>query len=165
MENVGLLLTKDIKLHRKWFNEMVSLIGIKVIHYAPKNSKSYNDFTELFSNYQSPEVIGCIFEEHPTQKTMKKLGWDSELQDSESIIHVAYDTQDIQAGSLFIIPSGIDCTKGRLFRATELAVGIIYPASITCKLVPEWEDDYSTTQNEFKHSSFNLLNNETSEIL
>lgn len=161
--NYGLLLTPDIKLHRKWFDEMVKLIGIKVVYRAPQKGKHYTTFTEIESNYQSPEVIGCIFEEHPTQKTMKKLGWDSELQDNESIIHVAYDTHDIQVGSLFIIPSGIDCTQGRLFRATELAVGIVYPASITCKIVPEWENDYSTIQNEFKHSSFNLLNNENME--
>lgn len=162
-ENYGLLITPDIKLHRRYFSEMTKLLGIKVVYRAPKPSKSYTSFSEIESNYQPPEVIGCIFEEHPNQKTMKKLGWDSELQQEESIIHVPYDTHDIQVGALFIIPSGIDCTKGRLFRVTELSVGIIYPASITCRLVPEWEDNYSNSQNEFKHTSFNLLNSEKRE--
>ena len=94
---------------------------------------------------------------------MKKLGWDSELQTEESIISVPYDTKDVQAGSLFILPSALDNTKGRLFRATELSTIMIYPASITCKLVPEWEDAYTPTQSEFKHTSFNLLNNEDTE--
>lgn len=161
--NYGLLLNQDIKLHRHYFNEMVKLIGIKVVYRAPQKGKHYTTFTEIESNYQSPEVVGCIFEEHPNQKTMKKLGWDSELQTEASIISVPYDLHDIQVGSLFIIPSGIDYTQGRLFRVTELSVGIIYPASITCRIVPEWEDSYSTTQNEFKHTSFNLLNNEESE--
>lgn len=159
-QKYGLLLTPDIKLHRQYFNEMCKLIGIKVIYRAPKPDKHYTNFTEIESNYQPAEAVGCIFEEHPTQKTMKKLGWDSELQTEESIISVPYDLHDLQVGALFIIPSGIDCTKGRLFRVTELSVGIVYPSSVTCKLVPEWEDDYTPDQNRFEHSSFNLLNNE-----
>ena len=35
---------------------------------------------------------------------------------------------------------------------------MIYPASITCKLVPEYEDTYSNSKDNFKHSSINLLN-------
>ena len=158
--NFGLLLTPDIKLHRQYFNEMVKLLGIKVVYRAPKLDKHWTNFTEIESNYQSPEVVGCIFEEHPTQKTMKKLGWDSELQTEESIISVPYDLHDVQAGALFIVPSGLDNTKGRLFRVTELSNIMVYPASITCKLVPEWEDAYTPTQSEFKHTSFNLLNSE-----
>ena len=159
-QKYGLLITPDIKLHRHYFDEMCGLIGIKVVYRAPKADKHYTTFTEIESNYQPAEVVGCIFEEHPTQKTMKKLGWDSELQTEESIISVPYDLHDLQVGALFIIPSGIDYTKGRLFRVTELAVGIIYPASVTCRLVPEWEDSYSPNLNRFEHSSFNLLNPE-----
>lgn len=159
-QKYGILITPDVKLHRNYFKEMCKLLGIKVVYRAPKADKHWTNFTELETNYQPAEVVGCIFEEHPTQKTMKKLGWDSELQTEESIISVPYDLHDVQVGSLFIIPSGIDNTKGRLFRVTELSVGIIYPASITCRIVPEWEDDYSPNQNHFEHSSFNLLNNE-----
>lgn len=162
-QNYGLLLNQNIKLHRMYFKQMCSLLGIKVIHRAPQPGKHWTNFTELESNYQSPVVVDCIFEEHPTQKTMKKLGWDSELQTEESIISVPYDTKDVQAGSLFILPSALDGTKGRLFRATELSTIMIYPASITCKLVPEWENAYTPTQSEFKHTSFNLLNNEDTE--
>lgn len=162
-QKYGILLNQDIKLYRMWFKQMCSLQGIKVIHRAPQPGKHWTNFTELESNYQSPVVVDCIFEEHPTQKTMKKLGWDSELQTEESIISVPYDTKDVQAGSLFILPSALDNTKGRLFRATELSTIMIYPASITCKLVPEWEDAYTPTQSEFKHTSFNLLNNEDTE--
>lgn len=159
-DKYGVLLTPDIKLHRQWFNEMVKLLGIQVIYRAPKPDKHWTTFTELESNYECPLKIGCIFEEHPTQKTMKKLGWDSELQQEASIIHVAYDTPRIQVGSLFIIPSGLDCTVGRLFRVVEMSVSIVYPASVTCKIVPEWENNYSPNLNEFQHTSFNLLNGE-----
>ena len=78
------------------------------------------------------------FDEHPTQQTMKKIGWVSELQKDSSLIHIAYDTPDIQQGALFIVPSGLDDGKGRLFRCVKLTNSIVYPASIACEIVPEY---------------------------
>ena len=37
---------------------------------------------------------------------------------------------------------------------------MIYPSSITCQLVPEYEDTFNSSQYNYKHSSFNLLNEE-----
>ena len=156
----GRLITPDIKLHRKWFDEMVRLIGIQVVYRAPRKDKQWTSFAEIESNYQPSIVIGCIFDEHPTQQTMKKIGWVSELQKDSSLIHVAYDTPDIQQGALFIVPSGLDDGKGRLFRCVKLTNSIVYPASIACEIVPEYEDTYQNTNNDFMHSSFNLLNEE-----
>ena len=156
----GRLITPDIKLHPKWFDEMVRLIGIQVVYKAPRKDKHWTSFAEIESNYQPSIVIGCIFDEHPTQQTMKKIGWVSELQKDSSLIHVAYDTPDIQQGALFIVPSGLDDGKGRLFRCVKLTNSIVYPASIACEIVPEYEDTYQNTNNDFMHSSFNLLNEE-----
>lgn len=156
----GRLITPDIKLHRKWFEEMVRLIGIQVVYRAPRKDKHWTSFAEIESNYQPSIVIGCIFDEHPTQQTMKKIGWVSELQKDSSLIHVAYDIPDIQQGALFIVPSGLDDGKGRLFRCVKLTNSIVYPASIACEIVPEYEDTYQNTNNDFMHSSFNLLNEE-----
>lgn len=154
----GSLLTPDAKLYRKYFDEMVRLIGIKVIYRAPRKDRYYTTYSEIDSNYEDPMVIGCIFNEHMDQKTLKKMGWVSELQPNSSIINVAYDTPNIQQGCLFIVPSGIDNAKGRLFRCVNLTNSIIYPASIACEIVPEYEDTYAISNNDFKHSSFNLLN-------
>lgn len=156
----GRLITPDIKLHRKWFSEMVRLIGIQVLYRAPRKDKHWTSFAEIESNYQPSIVIGCIFDEHPTQQTMKKIGWVSELQQDSSLIHIAYDTPGIQQGALFIIPSGLDDGKGRLFRCVKLTNSIVYPASIACEIVPEYEDTYQNTNNDFMHRSFNLLNEE-----
>ena len=41
--------------------------------------KYYTNYTEIESNYFEPIEVGCIFDEHPTQQTLKKLGWVSEL--------------------------------------------------------------------------------------
>lgn len=140
-DKYGLLLSPDIKIFRSYFEEMVRLLGIKVVYYAPRpGSKRYTTYEELKTNYQEPQVVGVIFEEHPTQKSMKKLGWVSELQESSSVIHVPYDLPDIQKGALFAIPSGLDHTKGRLFRVEQLTNSMVYPASIACEIVPEYEN-------------------------
>lgn len=159
-DKYGILLKNDIKLHRKYFNEMCNLIGIKVIYRAPRKDKHYTTYGEIDSNFQDPLVIGCIFTEHPDQQTMKKIGWISELQENSSLIHVAYDTPDIQQGCLFIIPSGLDDGKGRLFRCIRLTNSMIYPSSIVCEIIPEYENTYPNTNNDFKHKSFNILNEE-----
>lgn len=155
----GLLIHEsDIKLHRHYFKEMCKLIGIKVGYRAPKSDKHYTTYAEIESNYMPIDIIDCIFEEHPNQQTLKKLGWAAELDDSPAIISIPYDLHGIQQGALFLIPSAFDNSRGRVFRVIELSTIMIYPASITCKLVPEYENTYSDSKDNFKHSSFNLLN-------
>lgn len=155
----GLLLNeKDILLHRQYFQEMVTMLGVKVIHRAPRQGKTYTTYSEIESNYFEPEVVGCIFDEHPTQRTMKKLGWVSELDGNASIISVPYDLKGLQQGSLFIVPSAFDNSKGRLFRVVEITSMMIYPCSLTCKLVTEYENTFSTSHFNHKTDSFNLLN-------
>ena len=156
----GSLLTPDIKLHRQYFNEMVKLQGINVIYRSLKSGKKWTTYGEVDANYNNPELVGCIFDEHPTQQTLKKIGWVSELQENASIIHVPYDTSKLEVGCLFIIPSGLDDGKGRLFRCTKLSNIMVYPASMTCEIVPEYENTYHNGLNDFKDTSFNLLNEE-----
>ena len=164
-EKYGLLLNENIKLHRQYFREMVKLLGVYVIYRAPKADKHWTTYGEIESNYESPLLVGCIFDQHPTQQTLKKIGWVSELQENASIIHVDYDLPNLQQGALFIIPSGLDNAKGRLFRVTKLTNSIIYPASIMCEIVPEYEDTFiPETQYDFQHSSFTSLNEEKDQM-
>ena len=158
--NYGLLLNDDITLHRDWFIQMCELIGIKVIYRAPRQDKHYTNYTEIESNYEKAVAVGCIFEEHPKQQTLKKLGWVSELQEDASIIHVEYNLPNIQLGALFIIPSGLDNTKGRLFRVTKLSNTMIYPSSMSCAIVPEYDNTFSKSLLNHKHTSFNVLREE-----
>lgn len=158
--NYGLLITGDTKLHRSWFKQMTKLIGINVIYRAPKPNKHYTTYAEIESNYEKPCLVGCIFDEHPEQQTLKKIGWASELQENASIIHVPYDLEGLQQGALFIVPSGLDNALGRLFKVIKLSNIMIYPASIACQIVPEYENTYEKSQSDFKHSSFNLLDDE-----
>lgn len=161
MSSYGLLLNKqDILLQRSYFNELVVMLGVQVKHRAPRPSKTYTTYAEIQSNYFEPETVGCIFSEHVDQRTMKKLGWNSELTTSAAIISVPYDLNGIQQGSLFYIPSAFDNTHERLFRVVELSSIMIYPASLTCRLVPEFEDTFSDNLYDHTRNSFNLLRTE-----
>lgn len=159
--NYGLLLNKeDILLQRNYFNELVTLLGVQVKHRAPRKDKHYTTYAEIQGNYYEPETVGCIFTEHLDQRTMKKLGWNSELTTDAAVISVPYDLNGLQQGSLFYIPSAFDNTPDRLFRVVELSSIMIYPASITCKLVPEYETTFSDNLYDHRRNSFNLLNKE-----
>lgn len=164
MENrdTGLLLNKhNILLQRKYFVEMTHLLGIQVVYRAPKEDKHWDEYGELDSYYQAPQVVGCIFDEHPDQKTMKKMGWVAELQEGSSIIHVPYDLKDLQVGALFIIPSAIDNSVGRLFRVTTMSVISVYPASIACEVRAVYKNDTEAkSTSDFTNTNFNLLKEE-----
>lgn len=165
MENsdTGILLDKqNITLHRQYFKDMVHLIGIQVLYKAPTtSSKQYDDYGELNTNYTAYIRVGCIFDEHPNQWTMKKLGWNSELSTTNSIIHVPYDLVDLQAGCLFVIPSGLDKAQGRVFKVIRMSTISVYPASISCEIGPVFENELEqSTLNEFTKTDFNLLKEE-----
>ena len=164
-QKYGLLLQPSIKLHRQYFKEMVKLQGIYVLYRAPLPDKHYTKYAEIDSNFAPPLLIGCLFNDHPSQYTTKKLGWVSELQENSSLIHVDYDLPGLQIGALFIVPSGLDKGKGRLFKVTKISNIMIYPASITCEIVPEYEDTLDQeTINDFTDGSFNLLQDEEQSI-
>ena len=139
--NYGLLINKDIKLHRTWFKQMTALHGINCKYRAPLQNKDYDLYADLHTGYKPEILVGCLFEEHPDQKSLKKAGWVAELQESSSIIHVPYDLPDLQVGALFEIPSGLDNGKGRTFRVISMSNIMIYPASITCELALEYENN------------------------
>lgn len=154
----GLLLNKDIKLHRQYFKEMVKLLGINCIYKAPRPSKEYDDHGELDSKYYEPVIVGCIFQEHPDQKTLKKQGWVAELQEGSSMIHVPYDLPHLEQGALFIVPSGLDHAKGRVFRVIQMQNIMVYPASIACEIAPEYEDTVEKANIvDFSKNTFTVL--------
>lgn len=154
----GLLLTKDIKLHRSYFRQMVKLLGITCNYRYPLEGKTYNLQGDLNAHYSKPQKVGCIFQDHPDQKTLKKMGWVAELQENASIIHVPYDLQGLEVGALFEIPSGLDNAKPRVFRVISMQNIMVYPASIACEIAPEYitTDELTVTQ-DFTQTNFNLL--------
>lgn len=154
----GMLLTPEIKLHRKYFLEMAKLLGIQLIYRAPLPGKTFDEHGDLNANYYPGQVVFGIFQDHPDQKTLKKMGWVAELQENSSIIHVPYDLPNLQVGALFIIPSGIDKAEGRVFRVISMQNIMVYPASIACEIAPEYEDiDEPILHEDFTQSTTTLL--------
>ena len=82
------------------------------------------------------------------------------MDENASFIHVPYDLEGLQQGSLFVIPDAFNPKKGRVFRVIEMSANLVYPASITCEIVPEWKNNFESAQLTFSHSNFNLLNDE-----
>lgn len=135
----GLLLNKNIKLHRAYFKQMLALHGINCKYRAPLANKTNDIHGDLQTGYKPEVIVGCLFEEHPNQKSLHKAGWVAELQEGSSMIHVPYDLPDLQVGALFEIPSGLDNGRGRLFRVISMSNIMIYPASIACEIALEYE--------------------------
>ena len=74
------------------------------------------------------------------------------------MIHVPYDLPGLQVGALFNVPSGLDNTEGRLFRVIGLQNIMIYPASITCEIAPEYLDsEEQTLIQDFSKNNFTVL--------
>ena len=159
----GLLITKDIKLYRTWFKQLIALHGINCKYRAPLDNKEYDRHGDLQTGYKPEIIVGCLFEEHPNQKSLKKAGWVAELQESSSIIHVPYDLPDLQVGALFEVPSGLDRGKGRVFRVISMSNIMIYPASIACEIALEYDsvdEQHLVTSAHEKENMPLLIDNE-----
>ena len=157
-KDYGILITPEIKLHRQYFKEMVKLLGVNCIYRAPLPGKTFDAHGDLDAKYYPGEVVSVIFQEHPDQKTLKKMGWVAELQENSSIIHVPYDLPNLQVGALFIIPSGLDKAEGRVFRVISMQNIMVYPDYIACEIAPEYEDiDEPILYNDFTQSTTTLL--------
>ena len=141
IKDYGILISPNIKLYRTWFKQCVALHGINCKYRAPLSNKENDIHGDLQSGYKPEITVGCLFEEHPNQKSLKKAGWVAELQEGSSIIHVPYDLPDLQVGALFTVPSGIDNSKGRVFRVISMSNIMIYPASISCEIALEYESN------------------------
>ena len=163
MENkdTGLLINeKNVKLQRFYFKQAVKLIGIQTLYYAPRKNKHYNGYGELKSFFCEPFSVGIIFEEHPTIYTMKKLGWNTELQEGETLIHVPYDVPGLESGGMFEIPSGLDQTESRRYRILKMATSFVYPSEIVCHIAPLYRTNFEKSQLVHKSDNFSLLNDE-----
>lgn len=157
-KDYGFLINKDIKLHRKYFDQMTKMLGINCIYQEPLQGKDYDMHGHLNAKYKEGVTVGCIFQDHPDQKTLKKMGWVAELQEGSSIIHVPYDLSGIQVGALFTIPSGIDNAPPRVFRVISMQNIMVYPASIACEIAPEYFDrDEQVQFTDFSKEDFTVL--------
>ena len=156
--DTGILISKkNVELQRFYFKQAVKLIGIQVKYRAPREDKKYNGYGELDTYFYEPLNTGVIFEEHPNIWTMRKLGWDVELQEGETLVHVPYDLPKLERGGILEVPSGLDNTSPKRFRILRMRASMVYPSEIVCHIAPLFTSTYSNTQQEHKDNNFNLL--------
>ena len=159
--DTGLLIKeKNVKLQRFYFKQAVKLIGIQTLYRAPRKDKHYNGYGELDTFFFEPVKVGVIFEDNPTIWTLRTLGWDTELQEGENLIHVPYDVPGLESGGVFEIPSGIDHTEPRRFRILKMRTSMIYPSEIVCHIAPLYVSTFDKTALNHKDNNFSLLNDE-----
>ena len=157
---VGVLINKDTLLQREYFKEFARLRGFESEYQYPlPESKRYStQGEEIRANFSTPQPVWCILNDITDQKTARKLGWNAEQLDSLLLLSVPYDLPELQVGALFTVPSAVDDGDDRLFRVIEMSTVQIYPASITCRIAPEYETEVEKTEvRDFTTTTFNLL--------
>jgi hypothetical protein len=50
------------------------MLGINCIYQEPLRGKDYDMHGHLSAKYKEGVTVGCIFQDHPDQKTLKKMG-------------------------------------------------------------------------------------------
>lgn len=53
---------------------MIKQYGINCKYRAPLPGKRFDTHGDLKTDYYPEKIVGCIFQDHPDQKTMKKMG-------------------------------------------------------------------------------------------
>lgn len=165
MEKYGSLFQENsIKLHRKYFAEMVRLWGVLTQYYAPKKNNHRTVYGEMESSYYEPIEVGVLFNQHPDQKTMKKLGWDNQTDTEAILITVPYDLPNIEVGAQFLFPAAIDGGEPKKYKVIRMRTSMIYPSSIVCECMPEYEDDFPSSDFDFAYSGVNVVNREDDNV-
>lgn len=159
----GLLLDKEnLMLFREWFQQATDMLGIKALYRAPREeAKQYDLHGELDAKYYEPIPVNCFYQENVNQQTAKLMGWNHELNKGATLIVVPYELKKLQQGGLFVLPSAIDNSEGRVFKVLRMEVSPVYPSEVICELGPMFKSELESSQvKDFSKSNFNLLNEE-----
>lgn len=145
------IIREDAVIFQEYFNEMLEMYGIDVLYYQRKEKCSeWNAVGELSANYYSPIEAKILFDQIPSVKTLKKLGWVTELDSQQPIVHMKYDLPGLQQGCLIKVKDPLSLSNdGRMFRITKMSTGIIYPFSITAQIVAIVGTDIEETVNPY----------------
>lgn len=155
------LISQDAEIFREYFKECLEMYGIPALFFQPKEDICQKKFTtlgEMKNLYYDPIETQVLFEATPKVQTLRKLGWVTELDKEQPIVHVDYDLPGIARGAVFKIKDPLSVTDGRLFRVTKMSVGILYPASISCQIVAVLGKEPEETLNPYNGPKSIFLN-------
>ena len=140
------LIKKDALMFRKYFREMLRKYGIDCSYFQViEGTAEYNVNGEFSADYHDPISSQVLFDQIPKISTLKKLGWNTSVEESQPLVHVDYDLPGLQIGCLFSIEDPMRPGKGKLFRVTKMSMGIIYPMCVTAQVVAVLGDQVENT--------------------
>lgn len=134
---MSLISEQEVNYLRSQFKEAVKQLGVPFRYQFPLGN-NLDDFAQPAPDGYSNELeIYGIFDGEPKLKTYRNLGWVVEKSDNlPFLIHIPFDTPNIQKGALFKTSGQITGIKERVFQVTELTTGLVCPDHIVCQIVP-----------------------------
>lgn len=156
------LIQSDALIHRKYFKEVLDAYGVPSLYFQCKPKKDYNSSGELSSRYYDPQKTKVLFEQVPQMRTLKKLGWVTELDQQQPIVHLWYDLPGIEVGCLLKVKDPFTKSSGRFFRLSKLSgIGIIYPVGLTAQIVAVAGTDIEDTVDPYSGRKSIFLDKQT----
>lgn len=158
------LIQSDAKIFKKYANECLDALGIPSLFYQIKPGKEYSAQGELGGCYYDPIRTKVIFDQAPNVRTLKKLGWVTETDTQQPLVHCKFDLPGIENGCLFSIKDPLAKSSGRLFRITKMTTSVLYPAMLTCQIVAVMGTDPEETVKPYTGNDSIFLNKEKGEV-
>lgn len=150
---MGMLIRDSALLQRKYFKEMVKLVGCSAA-YQWVTDKNFTIHSEKNFKFSDPVRINLILDENPTIETLNTYGWLSELGDTLPIIaHLPYDIPNLIVGCRITLATTKGTNRPRIFDITKIGSNLEYPDSYTVALAPVL-DQFS------QRNQYTLVNNE-----
>ena len=136
---MGLLNRADSTIFRRYFNEMVKLIG-QSVGYQYIVEREMTIHSEDNSKLSSPIRLDVLFDENPTVDTLNALGWTSELNSQQPIVvNMPYNTPNLTVNARLTIESVDGVSRPRVFKITKIASDLEFPDAFTCAIVPVFD--------------------------
>lgn len=158
---MGLLNRQDARIFRGYFSEMCKLIGISV-GYQYVTEKHMTIHSEDNSKFSMPVRLDILFDENPSNDTLNKLGWISELNDQNPIIaNLPYNTPNLTVNARITVESIDGVARPRVFKITKIQADLEFPDAYTCALVPVF--DQYPQKNQYTLVNTEKLNQEGSK--
>lgn len=155
---MGLLTNNDAKIFSQWFKECCRLRGISVKYVYPvtENVTIYSEIQPEFSDLIDLDIL---FDENPTVKTLKRIGWVSEdPEDKPAIAHLPIDTPYLMTKARILIPPIGQAIPGRWFEVTSIHSNLEYPDSYTVTLAPVFNSEKAKTN--YEETNYNYVEDE-----
>lgn len=145
-----------LAFQKHYFKEILQLYGVDSMYYEVIDETVKHTVNGEFScEYKDPIPTQLLFDQVPKVSTLKKLGWATELDQSQSLVHLNFDLPNVRVGAALSIEDPLRPGKGRLFRITKMSMGIIYPMCVTAQIVPVLGDTPEKTLQPEKAEEIN----------